>query len=156
MPEDHSSPTPQRSRGRPSRKEAEIAPEGELLRLALEVFADTGYEGTSIRQLTRQLGVRSFLSAQDFTGLQFNLDDDDLPQGIESTEELMAQNGTWMAAQDAVEMLGNLIRHIDERKIKFGFFNDDREDVLQELEQSLVIAERANSVNGMFNFSVVM
>ena len=107
-------------------------------------------------KLTRQLGVRSFLSAQDFTDLQFNLDDDDLPQGIESTEELMAQNGTWMAAQDAVEMLGNLIRHIDERKIKFGFFNDDREDVLQELEQSLVIAERANSVNGMFNFSVVM
>ena len=107
-------------------------------------------------KLTRQLGVSSFLSTQDFTDLQFNLGDDELPPGVESTDELMARNGTWMAAQDAVEMLSNLIRHIDERKVKFGFFNDDREAVLEELEQSLVIAERANSVNGMFNFSVVM
>ena len=107
-------------------------------------------------KLTRQLGVRSFLSAQDFTDLQFNLGDDELPPGVESTEQLMARNGTWMAAQDAVEMLSNLIRHIDERKIKFGFFSDDRDAVLQELEQSLAIAERANSVNGMLNFSVVI
>lgn len=57
MSEDHSFPSPQRSRGRPSRNEAEVAPEDELLHLALKVFADTGYEGTSIRQLTRQLGV---------------------------------------------------------------------------------------------------
>lgn len=47
----------QRPRGRPSRVQAEVAPEDKLLGLALEVFAETGYEGTSIRQLTRQLGV---------------------------------------------------------------------------------------------------
>ena len=107
-------------------------------------------------KLTRKLGLCSFLSAQDFTDYQFNLSDDALPDGIESTDELMAQNGTWLAAQDAVEMLTNLIRHIDEDKVKFGFFSDDRDEVLRELEQSLVIADKANQVNGMFNFSVIM
>jgi len=57
MPSRNISSNPERSRGRPSRKDAEVAPEEKLLRLALEVFAETGYEGTSIRQLTRQLGV---------------------------------------------------------------------------------------------------
>lgn len=57
MADDSSSKKQKRSRGRPSRKQAEVAPEDELLRLALELFAETGYEGTSIRRLTGQLGV---------------------------------------------------------------------------------------------------
>ncbi len=44
-----------RRRGRPrAGEEIDLAP---LLQAALEAFAETGYEGTSVRQLSRRLGV---------------------------------------------------------------------------------------------------
>ena len=107
-------------------------------------------------KLTRKLGVTSFLAAQDLTDAQFNLVDDPLPDGIESTDELMARSGTWLAAQDAIEMFAELIAHIRDNPVKFGLFRDDREDVLRELEESLELARKADAVNGQFNFSVVM
>lgn len=106
-------------------------------------------------KLTRKLGVSSFLSAQDLTDLQFNLSHDKLPPGITSTNELMAQTGNWLAAQDALVMLQRLIEHITTSNTRFGLFSDDREQVLRELDESLQVARRADDVNGMFNFSVV-
>ena len=107
-------------------------------------------------KLTRQLGLRNFLSFQDYTDLQFNLSADELPPGIESTDELMAQQRTWMAAQDAVETFANPMGHIDQNHIRFGFFSDDRDEILRDPRESLGFAERSNSVAEMFNFSVVM
>ena len=107
-------------------------------------------------KLTRKLGVTSFLAAQDLTDAQFNLSNDPLPDGMESTDQLMAQSGTWLAAQDAIEMFERLIGHIRDNSIKFGLFRDDRDDVLRELEESLELARKADAVNGQFNFSVVM
>ncbi len=107
-------------------------------------------------KLTRKLGVTSFLAAQDLTDAQFNLSDDPLPDGMESTDELMARSGTWLAAQDAIEMFDKLIGHIRDNQVKFGLFRDDRDDVLRELDESLELARQADAVNGQFNFSVVM
>ena len=107
-------------------------------------------------KLTRKLGVTSFLAAQDFTDAQFNLSDDPLPGGMRSTGELMARSGTWLAAQDAIEMLEQLIGHIRDEQVKFGLFRDDRDAVLAELEESLELACKADAVNGQFNFCVVM
>ncbi len=109
-----------------------------------------------LNKLTARLAVSSFLSAQDFTDLQFNLSADELPRGINSTDQLMAQTGNWIAAQDALIMLQKLIEHIEVNQVKFGLFSDDREQVLRELAESLDMARRADRVNGRFNFSVVM
>ncbi len=78
-----------------------------------------------------------------------------MPRGINSTDQLMAKNGNWIAAQDALLMLQKLIEHIEVNQVKFGLFNDDREQVLRELAESLDMARRADRVNGRFNFSVV-
>jgi len=107
-------------------------------------------------KLTRKLGVTSFLAAQDLSDAQFNLSNDPLPDGMESTDQVMAQSGTWLAAQDAIEMLERLIGHIRDEQVKFGLFRDDRDDVVRELEESLELARKADAVNGQFNFSVVM
>jgi len=50
--------------GRPSRDDAPVAPN--LLPLALEAFADMGYEGASVRDLCRRLGVSHNLLHQRF------------------------------------------------------------------------------------------
>jgi AcrR family transcriptional regulator len=46
-----------RPRGRPSRDDGPVAPNDDLLPLALEAFADLGYEGASMRDLCRRLEV---------------------------------------------------------------------------------------------------
>ncbi len=106
-------------------------------------------------RLSRKLGVASFLSSQDFTDMLFNLSEDELPAGMSSTDELMAQNGSWMAAQDALEMLTQLAQYIEREQVRFGVFSDDRDAVLRELQESLEIARKADRINAQFNFSVV-
>ena len=109
-----------------------------------------------LNKLTRKLQLTAFDSVLDYTDAQFNLSDDELPDGMESTDELMAEKGVWMPASEAVEMLESLISHISTDKVKFGLISNDADEVLAELEESLEFAKKAQSKNGMFNFSVVM
>lgn len=109
-----------------------------------------------LNRLTNQLKVMSFVATHDFTDFQFNISDDDLPEGMESTDELMAEKGVWVSGADAVDMLESLISHISTKNTKFGLLRNDSEAIIAELKDSLVIANRAKSADGMFNFSVVM
>jgi AcrR family transcriptional regulator len=55
-----------RGRGRPKNDARPIAPEAELLDLALDAFADSGFEGMSVRDVCRRLGVSHNLIHQRF------------------------------------------------------------------------------------------
>ncbi|HEY8526649.1 MAG TPA: TetR/AcrR family transcriptional regulator [Acidimicrobiales bacterium] len=57
---------PRRPRGRPPGQAGPVAPNDDLLPLALEAFADLGYEGASMRALCRRLGVSHNLLHQRF------------------------------------------------------------------------------------------
>jgi len=107
-------------------------------------------------KITKELNVVGFISVQDLTDMQFNLSDEELPDGLESTDEVMANNGVWVSGGDAVEMLEKLISHISTRNIKFGILSNDHDQVIAELKESLEVANKAKSENEMFNFSVVM
>jgi AcrR family transcriptional regulator len=63
MPEQVASRRPP---GRPPGDAAPVAPNDDLLPLALEAFADLGYEGSSLRALCRRLGVSHNLLHQRF------------------------------------------------------------------------------------------
>jgi AcrR family transcriptional regulator len=54
----------QRGRGRPPTGQAEIVSTEQLLDAALDAFADRGYEGMSVRELARALGVSHNLIPQ--------------------------------------------------------------------------------------------
>ena len=88
--------------------------------------------------------------------MQYNLSDGDLPEGMESTDELMAKEGVWISGAEAVEMLEKVISHISANSVRFGLTGNDHEEVIRELKESLEFANRAKGENGMFNFSVVM
>ncbi|MBK1647711.1 hypothetical protein [Rhabdochromatium marinum] len=106
-------------------------------------------------KITKSLNVVNFEATQDFTDMQYNMSDD-LPEGMESTDELMAKKGVWVSGSDAVEMLEKVISHLSEKGVRFGLFDNDHEEIVRELTESLQFANRAKSENGMFNFSVVM
>lgn len=107
-------------------------------------------------RITQQLGVLSFIDCQDTTDAEFNMTDTELPPGMESTDELMAVEGRWCDAGDAVAMLEALIRDIRASNTRFGWLSNDQPMVLKELEESLKFARAAAAKGARFNFAVVM
>jgi TetR/AcrR family transcriptional regulator len=59
-------PVPRRSPGRPVSGSGPIAPDDDLLPMALDAFADLGFEAASMRALCRRLGVSHGLLHQRF------------------------------------------------------------------------------------------
>lgn len=107
-------------------------------------------------EIGQRIARKSFKSLCDTTDLEFNLGDDELPSGMTSTNELMAKNGAWMAAYEAVSLLSALIAEIATKKVRFGLLKNDHDAVLAELKESLSHAQGAAAKGGKFNFSVVM
>lgn len=106
-------------------------------------------------RLTRELGVTPFLDVQDTTDARFNLGDGDLPQGMESTDELMAAQGHWIDTAAAIDMLEQLHAAVQSRRIRFGVFSDAHDDVVAELASSLDFFRAAKAPTAQCNFAVV-
>jgi len=104
----------------------------------------------------RASGLAPFSEICDSTDMRFNVDDIELPEGMQSTDELMAQDGVWIEGKSAVEMLGKLLAHIKSNQIRFGLLKNDHDDVVAELEESVAFAKDAADKGAMFNFSIVM
>lgn len=108
-------------------------------------------------QLTRELGLPSFQSACDTTDLQYNMsDDEELPEGMTSTDELMALKGQWLDFAYGIRMLEGLLANIRKEKVRFGLLSNQHDDVVEELELALAFARKGEGRAQKFNFSVVM
>jgi hypothetical protein len=106
--------------------------------------------------LCRKCRVTLFSASCDSTDLRFNIDDIELPDGMETTDELMAQTGVWIEAQSAVRMIEALLSSIESEKTRFGLLRNHHDDVVAELEESLKFAKAAVAKMAKFNFSIVM
>lgn len=107
--------------------------------------------------ITRQLGLPAFNEFCDTTDLRYNTDDDaELPDGMSSTNELMARDGAWLDGEKAVETLERLAGHIREHRVRFGLLSNQHEEVLSELEEVIAFLRAEPGSGTKFNFSVVM
>jgi hypothetical protein len=100
--------------------------------------------------------VEPFSSLLDHTDIQFNMGDDELPEGMESTNALMARDGVWRSANDALAILNGLLNAITTDKPRFGIVKNDYDAVVAELSESVEYAKKASAAGAKFNFSVVM
>jgi hypothetical protein len=100
--------------------------------------------------------VEPFSSLLDHTDVQFNMGDEGLPEGMETTNEVMAHDGVWKSARDALAMLNGLLAVITAEKPRFGIMKNDYDAVVAELSESIEYAKKADESGAMFNFSVVM
>ena len=103
-------------------------------------------------KLSKQFDILQLSSLHDFTDMKWNMLDDDLPNGIESTTDLMAQEGIWVSGDEAVKVLESLLNLLTNDEVEVA----DRDEIFQELEESLVYTKKAKEQNGKFNYSVVM
>jgi len=117
---------------------------------ALYKYADT------LDKVACAAKVAPFSSLLDDTDIQFNMGDDELPDGIKSTNALMAHQGVWKSANDALAILNKLLTILHSEKPRFGLINDDYDTIIAELSESIVYAKKAHEVNAKFNLSVVM
>ncbi len=108
----------------------------------------------TLDRISREHSVTPFFDTHDSTDMEFNVGDGELPEGMESTDELMAVNGRWIEASAAIEMLQTLLRVLKDGDAAIDA--DDREDLVEELEESIGFARRAKELSAQFNFSVVM
>jgi len=107
-------------------------------------------------KVCRKNGVLPFLDTHDSTDMQFNIGDAELPEGMESTDEVMATNGTWVDAQAAVEMLETLIKVVRDENMRFGVIGNAHDEVVAELEESVAFAREAAARSAKFNFALIM
>ncbi|MFO0729067.1 MAG: hypothetical protein U1E65_35130 [Myxococcota bacterium] len=108
-------------------------------------------------KLCRALGLRPISEFSDTTDLRFNtMEDAKLPEGMSSTDELMAKDGVWLEGAEAVQVLGALLQHLREKRPRIGLLRDARPEIEEELEEALASAKIAAESGAKFNFSVVM
>lgn len=103
-----------------------------------------------------RIGVPRLSSLHDTTDMEFNLGDAALPDGMRSTDELMAADGLWTDAAEARQLLEKLLQSIRDEQPRFGIFRDARDEVIAELEESIELVKEAEEKGALFNFAVVM
>ncbi len=106
-------------------------------------------------KVCRSLGITPLSEICDSTDMQFNLGDAELPEGMTSTNDLMARDGVWVPAVEAVALLEGLLAAVREKQIRFGILRDDHDEVVRELSESLAVARAAAAQGAKFNFAVV-
>jgi hypothetical protein len=106
--------------------------------------------------ICKQLNLPELSGFVDDTDLLVNMDQLELPEGMQSTDELMATQGNWVDAQVAAETLGKLLAHVQANDIKFGVLRNSRQDIIEELELCSAFAADVAEKGGKFNLAVVM
>lgn len=99
--------------------------------------------------------VEPFSSLLDHTDARFNMGGDELPEGMVSTNELMARDGVWRSAEDALAVLDGLLALVTAEKPRFGIVRNDYDAVVAELSESVEYAKKAGASAAKFNLSVV-
>jgi hypothetical protein len=106
--------------------------------------------------LCKASGIALVSSLCDYTDLMFNMDEIELPEDMESTDELMAEQGVWVSSAEAVELLTQLLEGVKSKNDQFGLTKDEHAELVEEIEESIAYAEAGVALSAKFNFSVVM
>ncbi len=106
--------------------------------------------------LARAAKVGAFSSLFDHIDLRYNTSDEELPEGMTSTNELMARDGVWKDADEALAILKGILAAVTVQKPRFGLAKNDYDVIVAELLESIAFASKAREAGAKFNFSVVM
>ena len=110
------------------------------------------------KQLDRICGRLSLtpLSAfHDLTDAKFNLGDEDLPDGMTSTVELMVDRGSWHSVTEGRTVFFELLEWLKANPTRFGLLGNDYNEVLGELKRCLESLEAQETDSCEFNLCVV-
>jgi len=99
--------------------------------------------------VAEELGVRKLSEFFDFTDLQFNMSEEELP------ESWIAEHQKWHAPSDVLSRFRAILRRIEEQGLN-GLDAEERDALLEELGDCLAKVEAAEAEGDRFHFCVVM
>ncbi len=80
----------------------------------------------------------------------------EMPEKYESTDEMMAEQGIWIEASEALDILEKLLSHIQSNKIRFGLIKNSHDEIVEELQSSIKFAQNSAETGAKLNFAIVM
>ncbi|QIK38791.1 hypothetical protein GWK36_13280 [Caldichromatium japonicum] len=129
--------------------------DGEVVSDESDKWALFEYSDT-LDEVASAAGLEPFSSLIDDTDFQFNLSDaDELPDGMESSDELMARDGVWRDAGEALVILNGLYDLLVQERPE-DIAEEDYDDLLNELSESIEYARQAHELGAKFNLAVIM
>lgn len=111
---------------------------------------------TSSTSSTSLAGLKLLSSLLDHTDIQFNIGDDEPPKGRQSTNELMARDGMWKTADNALANFNGLLTIIKAEVLRFGAIKNDYDTFVTDLCESTEYAKTVREAGAKFNLSVLM
>ncbi|MFT4676530.1 MAG: TetR/AcrR family transcriptional regulator [Patiriisocius sp.] len=101
-----------RTRGRPNKSGVSAIPDAVLLSLVLQAFGENGFDGTSIREIARQLNVSHNLIPQRF-GTKKRLWFAAVDWGFGKLEEELVREGKSLGDDELVVLRGLFVKTIE-------------------------------------------
>ena len=106
-------------------------------------------------RICRNLSLIPLTEFHDLTDAKFNLGDEQLPDGISSTVELMIDRGSWHPVNNGLSSFSALGQWLRENPTRFGVLRNDYQEVLEELMLCLKSLELQKTSPCEFNLCVV-
>lgn len=106
-------------------------------------------------KVCRAVGLPPLSAMCDSTDARCNLGEIGLPEGMSSSNELMARDGVWVDARDAARLLERLLTEVTTKQIRFGLIGNDHHRVVAELREATEFAKAGSVKNAKFNFAIV-
>lgn len=128
---------------------------GEVTALQSDLYALNRYLD-KLDGICRDLGLTPISEFCDSTDTMVNVGQLEMPDDMESTDELMARDGQWIEAAAALTILEQVLEKIVDDQTRFGMLSNAHDDVVEELRESIEFAKQADGESAKFNFAIVM
>jgi predicted small metal-binding protein len=129
--------------------------EGEVVSDHVDLYAMFKYLD-KLDGICKAIGVRTLSSICDNTDMLVNLEQLEMPDDYQDTNQMMAEQGVWVQASEAQEILEKLLVHIQSHDTRFGLLKNVHDDIVEELKICSQFAGNAANCESKFNFSIVM
>ena len=106
-------------------------------------------------RICRSLSLTPLSEYHDFTDAAFNLSNEELPDGMSSTVDLMKVQGSWHSVTDGVSVFSSLLQWLEDNPTRFGFLGNDYKEILGELRQCLKSLRSKEASDCEFTLCVV-
>ena len=106
-------------------------------------------------RICRNLSLKPLSEFHDLTDAKFNLGNEELPDGMSSTTELMIKRGSWHPVNDGLSTFSALLQWLMANPTRFGVLGNDYQEILDELTLCVKSLESQKASPCEFNLCVV-
>ncbi len=115
----------------------------------------------SLDRFCKKNGLAPFSGLFDYTDMEINIGRKEMPENVDSTDQVMLKSGQWSDFKTTLQHLSTLSEKLTHNPQKFGLISDKYSDILDELNDTLKWLEQfktdeSKGTARFVNFAVIM